>query len=508
MRFSVISILSVQLFTGFTIANAEETKKPNILFIFTDDQAPNTIGVYGNEVVKTPNLDRLAKQGVKFDHAYNQGSFSAAVCIASRAMINTGASVWNAARFTPGSSFKPGGKHIPKVGQAYEIEPAKPEAYWGQYMKRAGYETYMTGKWHVRTNAKNIFDYTKNVRAGMPSSKSSTKRKLIEGEEDTWPYDESKGGFWAGGKHWSEVLADDSVEFIEQAAKKDAPFFMYLSFNAPHDPRQAPKEYLDMYPLEDIKLPENFLPEYPYSQYAGTGRSLRDETLAPFPRTPYSVKKSRQEYFAIVSHMDTQIGRILAALEASGKADNTYIFFTSDHGLACGEHGLLGKQNMYESSVQVPLLMAGPGIEAGKSISAPVYLQDIMATSLELAGLEKPEQVDFNSLMPLATGKTENSSYDAIYGCYFSTQRMVLDDKYKMIIYPAANVVRLYDVVNDPAEINDLAEKKGQHVETLNTMLAKLEKLQKELNDPIDITEAFNNFMNDVKPAPLKEAKK
>jgi arylsulfatase A-like enzyme len=158
---------------------------------------------------------------------------------------------------------------------------------------------------------------------------------------------------------------------------------------------------------------------------------------------------------------------------------------------------------MYESSIQVPLMMVGPGIEAGKKVDAQVYLQDIMATTLDLAGLEKPAQVDFNTLMPLVRGETDKSVYDAIYGCYFSVQRMIRTEKYKMIIYPAANRVRLYDLENDPLEMNDLAEQKGQYTELLNTLLVRLKKLQKVLNDPIDVTPAFNKFINGVAPEPL-----
>jgi choline-sulfatase len=202
--------------------------------------------------------------------------------------------------------------------------------------------------------------------------------------------------------------------------------------------------------------------------------------------------------------MDVQIGRILDALEATGKADNTYIFFTADHGLAIGDHGFLGKQNMYDSSMRVPMLMAGPGIEAGKTVDAPVYLQDIMATSLDLAGAEKPAHVDFNTLMPLATGTTEKSVYDAIYGAYFGSQRMLRTDQYKMIIYPTANVVRLFDMIADPLEMNDLAQDPATRpVALLKTLFAQFQTLQKEMDDPVDVTESFENFLNNVPPPAL-----
>ncbi len=184
-------------------------------------------------------------------------------------------------------------------------------------------------------------------------------------------------------------------------------------------------------------------------------------------------------------------------------ADNTYVFFTSDHGLAVGDHGFVGKQNMYDASMRVPMLVAGPGIPAGKTIDAPVYLQDIMATSLELAGVEKSAQVEFNSLLPLATGATDKSAYDAIYGAYFGTQRMIRTDRYKMIVYPTANMVRLYDMKNDPLEKTDLAEDKIKYSELLDTLFTRLKRKQEEMDDPVDITEAFSNFMNDVPPLSL-----
>ena len=179
---------------------------------------------------------------------------------------------------------------------------------------------------------------------------------------------------------------------------------MYLSFNAPHDPRQSPKSFLDQYPIESIPLPKNWLPEYPYKDEIGNPKTLRDEALAPFPRTPYAIKTHIKEYYAIITHLDQQIGEILAALKKSGKDKNTYIFFTGDHGLSVGRHGLLGKQNMFDHSIRVPLLVVGPDIPKKQKIEHEVYLQDIMATSLELAKIDQPDEIEFNSLLELARG--------------------------------------------------------------------------------------------------------
>ena len=497
------------LFAAEPISPPDDDTKPNILFIFADDQMWDSIGAFNDCPVQTPNLDRLAQRGVQFSHVYNMGSYVPAVCVASRTMLNTGGFVWNAAAFAPERKKKRMGND-PKKSGSYKITHRKPDGYWSQWMKQAGYETYFTGKWHVAgANAKNLFDHTVHIRAGMPAgARQQYSRSFSPGQPDGWSYDESQGGYWEGGKHWSEVLATDSEAFLKQAATSDKPFFMYLAFNAPHDPRQAPKEYLDRYQVDDVQLPANFLPEYPYNEYAGAGRGLRDEKTAPFPRTKHSIRVTRQEYFALITHMDTQIGRILDALEATGKADNTYIFFTADHGLAVGDHGFVGKQNMYDSSMRVPFLMAGPGLEAGKIVDAPVYMQDVMATSLDIAGAPKPAQVEFNSLLPLATGKTDKSVYqDGIYGAYFGTQRMLRTERYKMIIYPTANMVRLYDMVSDPLETKDLASGPSRPVKLLKTLFKQFQKLQQEMKDPVDVSDAFQNFLNNVPPPPIVKSK-
>ncbi|MHC4624557.1 MAG: sulfatase-like hydrolase/transferase, partial [Planctomycetota bacterium] len=366
------------------------SNKPNILFIFADDQAFNAVHAVGCDEIETPNLDRLVKSGVTFTHAYNQGAWGGAVCVASRTMLNTGLFLW----------------HAEKVYRETDAKYRQKGKLWSQLMDGSGYDTYMTGKWHLKAKAEKAFDVTKHIRPGMPNQTKEGYNRPIEGQGDPWkPWERKFGGYWEGGKHWSEVLGDDAKEFIEQASKSDKPFFMYLAFNAPHDPRQSPKEYVDKYPLENVKVPQNYVPLYRYKDSIGCGKDLRDEKLAPFPRTQYAVKVNRQEYYAIITHMDKQIGRILGALEESGKADNTYIFFTADHGLAVGHHGLMGKQNMFDHSVRVPLMVVGPGIPANKKIDAAVYLQDIMPTTLELAGINKPSDVQFKSLMPLIQGK-------------------------------------------------------------------------------------------------------
>lgn len=443
-----------------------QTEKPNILFIFSDDQSFETLNANEQDKLITPNLDRLANEGTTFTHAYNQGSWAGAVCVASRSMLLTGSHLWNAK-----SDLKKWKKKETKV--------------WPQLMSEQGYTTYMSGKWHVPIPVTEVFDITKNVRAGMPKTVTKAYNRPKKGEDPSiawYPWDTKNGGFWEGGKHWSAVLGDDGVEFINEAAKDETPFFMYLAFNAPHDPRQSPKEYIDMYPLDQIEVPENYQDLYPDMGVNGVPK-IRDEKLAPFPRTEYSIKVHRQEYYASITYMDAQIGCVLKALEDSGKADNTWIIFTSDHGLALGHHGLVGKQNMYEHSMRAPFIICGPEAKANVKIDTPIYLQDAMATSLELAGAQKPNYVEFKSVLPLMKD-TNKKNYNAIYGAYMGTQRMVILGDWKLIAYPKLKKNKLFNLSEDPLEINNLGSN-PMYANKLKELLLALEKMMDEQNDPM-----------------------
>jgi arylsulfatase A-like enzyme len=459
------------LLTALLFSCKSPEDPPNILFIFADDQCYNTIRELGNEEVYTPTLDELARQGTVFTTTYNMGGWHGAVCVASRTMINTGKFLWRA--------------------NALETQLdtlAAREQLWSKEMERLGYDTYMTGKWHVNISPPEIFNHVGTVRGGMPGAVPEMYDRPLDPNDWEWtPWDTAFGGFWKGGTHWSEVVANETMGFLDRASSSEKPFFMYVAFNAPHDPRQSPKEYVDMYPLEHVGVPDNFLPEYPYKDEIGCSATLRDEMLAPFPRTEYAVKVHRQEYYAIISHLDAQIARILAHLEETGQAENTYIFFTADHGLSVGQHGLMGKQNMYDHSMRPPLMVVGPDIPKGKRNNIEVYLQDIMPTAIEYAGGTVPEWVEFNSLRPKIEGKQLESSYPEIYGAYMDLQRMIRVDDYKLIVYPKAGVVKLFDLINDPSEQHNLAGATAQQ-ERVKTLFGKLQELQVEMGDTLDLS--------------------
>ena len=459
LHFLAVSILSTSL---------QGTNKPNILFIFADDQCYKTIGSLNNDEIKTPHLDKLVKKGTTFTHAYNMGGYHGAVCVASRTMLITGKHIWHA-------------KNSEK-----ELKKSLDGKLWPQLMAKAGYETFFTGKWHVKADANHLFHTARNIRGGMPrQTPEGYNRPLADGTDPWDPSDPKFGGFWAGGKHWSEVVADDAISYLNASKKTDDPFFMYIAFNAPHDPRQAPQEFVDMYPTDKIKLPKSFMKEHPWKEEIGSGKGLRDEKLAPFPRTKHAVQANRREYYAIITHMDFQIGRILKHLEKTGQTENTYIFFTADHGLSVGHHGLLGKQNLYDHSVRVPFIVTGPGVEKDKKNHSPIYFQDVMATSLDLAEADKPNHVQFNSLLPMIkNGKP--GGLKSVYGTYVNFQRMVVSGNHKLLLFPKVKKALLFNLKNDPEEMKDISKQPGSQ-KKMKSLFNELIKLQKDSGDTLEL---------------------
>jgi choline-sulfatase len=449
-------------------------EKPNVLFIFADDMTHAAVGALGHPEVKTPNLDKLFASGTTFTHAYNPGGWNGAICVASRNMLMTGRRLWFAK------------KEEPQLKK--EVVPAGKT--WPQIMKKAGYTTYMTGKWHVRADAGSMFDHVGDVRPGMPNQVKEGYLRPVKGQPDKWdPADPKHGGFWKGGKHWSEVEADTAVKFLAQAKKDTKPFFFYLSFNAPHDPRQAPQKYLDMYPAEKVGVPANFLPEYPHNKVMKAPHGLRDEKLIPMPRTPYAVQVNRREYFAIITHLDAQIGRVLDALDANGQRENTLIVFTADHGLSVGRHGLVGKQNMYDHSIRVPYVISGLDIEKGKKITSPIYLQDSIPTILEMTNVGVPKHIQFDSFVPVLEGKSKG--HTQIYSAYVDSQRAFTKDGYKLILYPGGKIARLFNLKKDPLESVDLLEN-GKGKKKAKELLAALKAEAKEWGDTLELGEYPN----------------
>jgi arylsulfatase A-like enzyme len=184
--------------------------------------------------------------------------------------------------------------------------------------------------------------------------------------------------------------------------------------------------------------------------------------------------------------MDAQIRRILDKLEETGQAENTYILFTADHGLSVGHHGLIGKQNMYDHSLRTPLIVVGPDIPEGEKRDMAVYIQDLMPTAIDYAGGRVPEYVEFNSLKPLVEKEQVVSSYPEVYGAYMDQQRMVRVGDYKLMAYPYASKLRLFDLAADPMEIQDIVDDPA-HSERVSAMFGQLKDLMLSMGDTLDL---------------------
>ncbi|MDG1975194.1 MAG: sulfatase-like hydrolase/transferase, partial [Akkermansiaceae bacterium] len=315
-------------------------KRPNFIFLFADDQKANTIAAHGNQHIRTPNLDQLVERGFSFRNNYCAGSFSGAVCVASRAMLMTGRQWLNLPKKNPGSNW----------GDA-KILPS-------YLTQQGGYRSHIIGKWHNgEATLKRAFSEGSSVYLGGMANHADFEVQNFAGGK-------LSGKNPAGGFS-SEVFANDAVKFIEEANTEEN-FFLYVAFMAPHDPRNPPEEYREIYYQNRPPLPKNFLPQHPF-KIGPVVSSGRDESLAPWPRTKEVVSDQICEYYGLVTHLDEQVGRIMKALESSPHADNTYVIYTADHGLAMGSHGLLGKQSIYEHSMKCPLIIWGPEVPAGQS---------------------------------------------------------------------------------------------------------------------------------------------
>jgi arylsulfatase A-like enzyme len=418
-------------------------KRPNVLFLVTDDQRADTIAALGNPVIKTPNLDKLARRGFVFRNAYCMGSTMGAVCNPSRHMLLSGKSL-------------------------YKYDPKQKEGTFGDVMRRLGYHTFHVSK---RGNTATVYHTAFEIYGYVADDK------------------ERKSG------HHGRSEADRAIEFLQKSWRKGAPFFMYVGFAGPHDPRVAAKEWMDLYDRDKIPLPKNYLPHHPFNN----GELLvRDEQLAPWPRTKEEVRKHLHDYYGCISSVDHNIGRILKTLEDLGELDNTIIVFTSDHGLAIGSHGLFGKQSLYQHSMNSPLIFAGPGIPKGQS-DALAYLFDLFPTTVDLASDWKtPPELDGKSLAPVIRGK-QAAVRDTIFLAYRDVQRAVRHGDWKLIRYPKANVTQLFNLRADPDEMKNLAADPA-HAATVRELMDRLAQQQKIFGDAAPLT------VDNPQPAAVDEA--
>jgi arylsulfatase A-like enzyme len=274
-----------------------------------------------------------------------------------------------------------------------------------------------------------------------------------------------------GEKFSSELFADAAIEFLRSHDGKK-PFFAYVAFTAPHDPRMPPEAFREMYYQNRPPLPANYLPQLPFDN--GMMKGGRDENLAPWPRTEAAIRDQLAEYYGLITHLDGQIGRILDVLKQTGQADNTLIIYAADNGLALGSHGLLGKQSVFEHSMRVPLIFVGPGIPQGKSTRAFTYLLDIFPTLCDFTGIQRPADLEGESLRPLWEGK-EDRVRDSVFLPYINIQRAVRDERWKLICYPKIGYMQLFDLQSDPDEKVNLIDRAefAEHVQRLSKLMTQ-----------------------------------
>jgi arylsulfatase A-like enzyme len=450
--------------------------KPNILFFFTDDQRFDTIAALGNNEIITPNLDALVARGTAMTNAYIPGGTSGAVCMPSRAMLMTGRTLF----------------HLDRQGQDIPAD----HVMLGECLQQAGYATFGTGKWHNGTTAyaRSFTDGGEIMFGGMNDHWNVPACDFHA--DGNYPEPQEFHARWGtvrmrlnqrcdhvGRKHSSELFCDETIDFLRARRPQDRPFFAYISFMAPHDPREMPVEFLNMYDPDRITLPPNFLPKHPFDNGA---LRIRDELLAGFPRTEEEVRRHLADYYAMITHADAQIGRVLETLDEIGEADNTIVVFAGDNGLAIGQHGLMGKQSLYEHSIHVPLLFAGPGVPAGQRRDAFCYLLDIFPTLCDLTGVGIPETVEGRSLAPILQDAAAPAREKLIFA-YTRIHRGARDDRYKLIEYAVdgKRTTQLFDLLDDPHEMNNLADA-PEHAEPLVALRTEMRRWRDEFDDTAD----------------------
>ena len=450
----LVSATGLMLLLSVAVSHAAD--RPNIIFLFSDDQQADSIGAWGNTHIETPNIDTMVRKGFSFRNAYCGGSYSGAVCLASRSMLMTGRH-W----------------HQIEDKKNWKGLPTLPEL-----LTAAGYQSHIVGKWHNgRKTLLRSFQSGASVFIGGMSDHEIVPLNDIE--NGALKNERVKKGFS------STMFADAAVDFLKK--EQTAPFFLYVAFTAPHDTRNPPEKYREMYYKKNLPLPDNFKPLHPFDN-GMVSPNFRDESLAPWPRPREMIRDQIAEYYGLITHLDEQVGRILKALEESPHAENTYVVFTADHGLALGRHGLMGKQNLYEHSMRSPLVITGPDVPAQKSSDAMVYLHDLFPTLLELAGRPVTPESRTAALTPLWKGKKE-SVRDSVFLPFGRHMRSVRDQRWKLLIYPQINHRQLFDLTNDPAELENLAED-PEHQKHVDRLTKLLKEWQAELGDPLPLTSA------------------
>lgn len=450
-------ILSVLLPT--VSAEAQSNKKYNVLFIAVDD-LNNDLGCYGNSFVKSPNIDRLASRGVKFDRAYTQFP----LCSPSRSSLLTGYRPDQTGIYELQTHFR---KNLPDV------------VTLPQQFKNNGYFSARIGKiFHYgvpgQIGTDGLDDPISWQQVINPKGRDKVEESLIKNLTPTRPLGSALAYYEAEGtddEQTDGLIASEAVKLLEQ--KKNEPFFLAVGFFRPHTPYVAPKKYFDLYPLDKIPLPK---------EKAGDLDDVPDAAL--FTKPPHwglgegERRQAQRAYYATISFMDAQVGKLLDALDRLKLADNTIVVLWSDHGYNVGQHGQWMKQSLFENSARVPLLISVPGGQRGKVSGRTVELVDLYPTLAELCKLPAPADLAGKSLVPLLRNPAaawDKPAYsqvrrNQIFG------RSVRTERWRYTEWDEGKAgVELYDHQTDPDEFTNLSGD-ATHRETVQTLAALLRK--------------------------------
>jgi choline-sulfatase len=464
------------LFTAFLLVSFSgfSQKKPNILFIISDDLTTTAVSAYENKFSTTPNIDQLATEGIRYTKAYSQYP----VCGPSRASFLTG--------YYPSAT-----KTFGYVSGRKNIGPDRKT--WPQLFKENGYYTARVSKiYHMgvpidiekgSNGQDDEASWTERFNSKGPEWKALGKAELVQGNPDGKI--ERKGGnvmtiVKAEGDdlvHSDGKTAKKAIEIIKE--HKNKPFFLAVGFVRPHVPFVAPKSYFKPYPYQKIKLPkkvENDWTDIPK-------RGINYVTSKNGKMSTTQQKKAVAAYYASVSYMDTQVGKILKTLKDEGLEDNTIVIFTSDHGFHLGEHDFWMKVSLHEESVRVPLIIKVPGKKPAVCNSF-VELLDLYPTISELAGLKTSKHIQGKSLV-----KTFSNPKHKVREMAFSvTQQgntfLLRTDKWAYIQYNenASAGIELFDMKNDPKQFTNLANN-PKYATIVSSFKKKLQQKLKKVRD-------------------------
>lgn len=438
LRLAALLVVAVG---GMRLARADQRRPPNFLVIVVDDQSPFDLRVYDSTSrLETPTIDRLAAEGMTLDGAYHMGAFLGAVCTPSRHMIMCGRTLWHLPQTLTSAIYE----DYPQGRCPQDIEQYTMPAVFN----RAGYVTMRTCK----------------VGNSYPEANRqfSIVRDAVK-----------RGGTDETGSAWH---AEQVLDFLNERsqASDEAPFLVYFGFSHPHDTRDGSPGLLKKYGASNHTdpntppdfnsktppLPINYLPAHPFPHGHVKLRDEEEVSGVWKHRDEATIRNEIGREFACSENIDIQIGRVIHRLEEMGELDNTYVIYTSDHGIAIGRHGLTGKQNLYEHTWRVPMIVRGPGISGGSRAAGNVYLLDLLSTLCDWAGIESPDSSEGISFRPVLEG-TRPVVRETMYGVYCGGtkpgMRCVRQGDWKLIKYDTLNgevhQTQLFNLRDNPDEL-------------------------------------------------------